>query len=50
MDRERELLRVMVEAGPLVDGVTGEPTVTVDGLTFERYAQVLRRLEQMVTD
>jgi D-glutamate cyclase len=42
--RERELLRVMVEAGPLVDGVTGERTVTVDGLTFERYAQVLRRL------
>ncbi|HEY1377287.1 MAG TPA: glutamate cyclase domain-containing protein, partial [Gemmataceae bacterium] len=38
--RERELLRVMVEAGPLVDGVTGERTVTVDGLTFERYAKV----------
>ena len=33
----------MVEAGPLVDGVTAERTVTVDGLTFERYAQVLRR-------
>jgi hypothetical protein len=48
VERERELLRLMVEAGPLVDGVTGEPTVTVDGLTFERYAQVLRRLGEMV--
>jgi hypothetical protein len=43
-ERERGLLRVMVDAGPLVDGVTGEPTLTVDGLTFDRYAQVLRRL------
>ena len=38
----------MVEAGPLVDGVTAEPTVTVDGLTFERYAQVLRRVGEVV--
>ena len=44
VERERELLRVMVEQGPLVDGVTGKPTVTVDGLDFERYAEVLRRL------
>jgi hypothetical protein len=43
-EREQELLRLMVEAGPLVDGVTGERTVTVDGLTFERYGRVLRRL------
>lgn len=43
-DRERELLRVMVERGPLVDGVTGKPTVTVDGLSFERYAEPLVRL------
>jgi hypothetical protein len=42
--RERELLRLMVEAGPLVDGVTGERTLTVDGLTFERYGRVLRWL------
>ena len=39
--RERELLRVMVEAGPLVDGVAGKPSVSVDGLAFERYAQAL---------
>jgi hypothetical protein len=38
---ERELLRLMVDAGPLVDGVTGERTVTVDGLTWERYGRVL---------
>jgi hypothetical protein len=43
-DRQRELLRIMVEQGPLVDGVTGKPTVTVDGLPFERYAQVLQQL------
>ncbi len=41
IDVERELLRVLVEAGPLVDGVTGERTATVDGLTFERYAAAL---------
>jgi hypothetical protein len=39
--RARELLRLMVNAGPLVDGVTGERTLTVDGLTFERYGRVL---------
>jgi hypothetical protein len=27
-----------------VDGVTGKPTVSVDGLAFERYAQPLQRL------
>ena len=44
VNRERELLRLMVDAGPLVDGVTGERTLTVDGLTFERYGRVLRDL------
>ena len=39
-----ELLQLMVERGPLVDGVTGQPTATVDGLPFERYAELLRRL------
>jgi hypothetical protein len=47
VDRERELLRVMVERGPLVDGVTGRQTVSVDGLEFERYAEPLRRLGEM---
>jgi hypothetical protein len=43
-ERERELLQIMVEKGPLVDGVSGKPSVTVDGLSFERYAEPLRRL------
>jgi hypothetical protein len=44
VERERELLQVMVERGPLVDGLTGQPTATVDGLPFEHYAEPLRRL------
>jgi hypothetical protein len=47
-ERECELLRIMVERGPLVDGVTGKPTVSVDGLEFERYAEPLRQIEQVV--
>jgi hypothetical protein len=43
-DREQALLQGMVERGPLVDGVTGQPTATVDGLSFERYSEVLRAL------
>jgi len=43
-ERERELLRIMVEQGPLVDGVSGQRSVTVDGLTFDRYAEPLRQL------
>ena len=46
--RERELLRVMVEQGPLVDGVTGQRAVSVDGLDFERYAEPLRRLAALL--
>jgi hypothetical protein len=48
LERERELLRIMVEQGPLVDGATGLPTVSVDGLPFERYGQPLRRLGEWV--
>ncbi len=43
-DREKELLELMVERGPLVDGVTGLPTTSVDGLPFERYAKPLVKL------
>jgi hypothetical protein len=43
-DRERELLQIMVEEGPLVDGLTGQRTVTVDGLPFGEYARPLRQL------
>lgn len=48
VERERELLRRMVERGPLVDGVSGQPTVTVDGLAFERYAALLPRLKSIL--
>jgi hypothetical protein len=48
VDAERDLLRVMVEQGPLVDGVTAKPTVSVDGLSFEEYAEPLRRLGQLL--
>jgi hypothetical protein len=47
VEREREVLRIMVEAGPLVDGVSGRPSVSVDGLPFERYVEPLRRLAQI---
>jgi hypothetical protein len=47
VERERDLLRLMVEAGPLVDGVRGEPAVSVDGLDFDRYAEPLRRLAEV---
>lgn len=43
-EAERAILQAMVERGPLVDGVTGLQTVSVDGLTFERYIEPLRRL------
>lgn len=47
VERERDLLRLLVERGPLVDGLTGRPTVSVDGLPFDRYAEPLRRLGEM---
>jgi hypothetical protein len=45
--KEFEILETMVEAGPLVDGVSGRATPTVDGLHFDRYAEVLSRLGTM---
>jgi hypothetical protein len=46
-ERERGLLQRMVEQGPLVDGMTGRPTVTVDGVAFERYVEPLRRMRPL---
>lgn len=46
---ERDLLRRMVEQGPLVDGVSGQRSITVDGLSFERYAEPLRQLGDLQT-
>jgi len=38
---DQRLLAIMVEKGPLVDGVTAQRTATVDGLTNEDYAKKL---------
>jgi hypothetical protein len=46
-ERERKLLEIMVENGPLVDGVTGKQTATVDGLTWEQYAEVLEKMKPL---
>ncbi|VTR99212.1 glutamate cyclase domain-containing protein [Tuwongella immobilis] len=44
---EHDLLAVMVEAGPLVDGVIGKPQVTVDGLDWPTYVRPLQQLEAL---
>jgi hypothetical protein len=46
--RERELLELMVERGPLVDGPSGKRQATVDGLSFEEYAKPLVRLDEIL--
>jgi hypothetical protein len=46
--REREVLEVMVSEGPLVDGVTGKPTATVDGLSWDEYVKPLIRLREIL--
>ena len=43
------MLRVMVEKGPLVDGVAAQPRVTVDGLTWEEYAKPLRQIGETLS-
>lgn len=47
-DREREILEAMVREGPLVDGVTGQQTATVDGLTWDEYAKPLVRIREIL--
>jgi hypothetical protein len=42
--KECRILKAMVQQGPLVDGVTGQPTITVDGIAFDRYVEKLRRI------
>lgn len=48
VDRERELLELLVARGPLVDGVTGQRTATVDGLAFDEYAKRMRQIAQIL--
>jgi hypothetical protein len=47
-DRERAILEVMVRDGPLVDGVTGKQTATVDGLTWDEYTKPLVRIREIL--
>ena len=47
-DREREILEVMVQEGPLVDGVTGKQTATVDGLSWDEYTKPLVRIREIL--
>ena len=48
VDRERALLELLMERGPLVDGVTGRRTATVDGLSFEEYAKPVSRIAALL--
>jgi hypothetical protein len=45
--KEQALLQQLVEAGPLVDGVTGASATTVDGLTWEQYAEPVQRIGEI---
>src|SRR5262249_41512170 len=47
-ERERAILQAMVDAGPLVDGVTGKQTATVDGLSWEDYIRPLQEIGRIV--
>lgn len=47
-DREREILDLMVREGPLVDGVTGKQTATVDGLNWDEYVKPLVRIREIL--
>jgi len=40
-DIEQRILKAMVDKGPLVDGVLGKPSVSVDGVSWKDYAAVL---------
>jgi hypothetical protein len=47
-EAEKALLEMMVEKGPLVDGVSGLPTATVDGLQIDDYLKPLTLLRNNV--
>ena len=46
---EQTILQAMVEQGPLVDGVLGKQSVSVDGLEFERYIAPLQRFQALAS-
>lgn len=47
-DREQVILEIMVREGPLVDGVTGRQTATVDGLPWDVYVNPLVRIREIL--
>ena len=47
-DRELAILEAMVREGPLVDGVTGKQTATVDGLSWEEYSRPLIEIQRIL--
>lgn len=47
-DRELAILEAMVRDGPLVDGVTGQQTATVDGLTWDEYSRPLLAIRRIL--
>lgn len=44
LSEERRLLKIMIDAGPLIDGVTLQRAESVDGIEFPAYASVLNEL------
>lgn len=46
---EKNILDIMVREGPLVDGVTGKQSATVDGLSWEEYIAPLNRIREIMT-
>lgn len=47
-DRELAILEAMVRVGPLVDGVTGQQTATVDGLSWDEYSRPLIAIQRIL--
>ena len=48
VESESNCLQAMMEKGPLVDGVTGKPTLSVDTVPLERYLQTLREMTALL--
>jgi hypothetical protein len=46
---ESRLLKILVEKGGLVDGMSAQPTLAVDGLHFQEYITQLERIRAVVT-
>jgi hypothetical protein len=49
-DSQLSVLESLVSQVPLVDGVTGHATATVDGLTWEEYIQPLNTIRRVLED